>query len=367
MGANNKTTDDTWRDVLNRLVLKPRMKAAARNAGINPTTLFAKIKDSVAEPDKHTLQWLGHDAPFFQHVNAARKLNVVALDHAARDLAINGHAEPRFHDGKPVWRRDPKIEADAITLDDFDWYEKYGLRPRTDTFYRNERGEFEQEQIVHPPNPAILVKLLTSLAPDIYGERSTVEHHHTGSVWIDGSNPAQGALPAPGSGMDFNQDFGLTPSRDQAQRPANVLALPRPCADSAEFDARFRKKLIREVVLFRDTEGKLLPPLPDDVVVAGTIQARAFEDAGIKVELVHPTTLLDEGFQNDWLYELAPTWKRKPGPKPAAPTRANQEEVARQAAERIKIMEPPGKASARPDAENLGYGRPKPGGRRIVS
>ena len=101
------------------------------------------------------------------------------------------------------------------------------------------------------------------------------------------------------------------------------------------------------------------------IVCGGYIQARAFEDAAIKVELVHPTTLLDEGFQNDWLYELAPTWKRKPGPKPAAPTRSQQEEVARQAAERIKIDEPPGKApQARPDAENLGYGRPKPGGRR---
>jgi hypothetical protein len=366
MGANNKIDDDTWRDVLNRLVLKPRMKAAARDAGINPTSLFAKIKDSVADPEKHTLTWLGHAAPFHMHIVAARKLNVVALDHAARDLAINGHSEPRFHDGKPVYRRDAKVEADAITLDDDMWTMVYGDRKRTDTFYRNERGELEQEKIVHPPNPAVLVKLLASLAPDIYGDRSTVEHHHTGSVWIEGSNTAQGALPAP-NGTDFNQDFGLTPSRDQVQRPTNTLAIPRPCADSAEFDARFRKKLIREVVLFRDTEGKLLPPLPDDVVVAGTIQARAFEDAKIEVQVVHPTTLLDEGFQNDWLYELAPTWKRKPGPKPAAPTRSQQEEVARQAAERIKIMEPPGKASARPDAENLGYGRPKPGGRRIVS
>jgi hypothetical protein len=367
MGKNNKIDDDVWRDVLNRLVLKPRMKAAARDAGINPTSLFAKIKDSVADPAKHTLTWLGHAAPFHMHIVAARKLNVVALDHAARDLAINGHSEPRFHDGKPVWRRDPQIEADAITLDELDWIAKYGPRKRTDTFYRDpETGALEQEQIVHPPNPAILVKLLASLAPDIYGERSTVEHHHTGSVWIEGSNTAPGALSAP-NGTDFNQDFGLTQSRDQVQRPTNVLALPRPCVDSAEFDKRFRKKLIREVVMFRDAESKLLPPLPDDVVVAGTIQARAFEDAKIAVQLVRAETLLDEGFQNDFLYELAPTWKRKPGPKPAGPTRATQEEVARQAAERIKIIEPPGKASARPDAENIGYGRPKPGGRRIVS
>jgi hypothetical protein len=35
-----------------------------------------------------------------------RRLNTVAIDHVARDLAINGHSEPRFHKGYPVWRRD---------------------------------------------------------------------------------------------------------------------------------------------------------------------------------------------------------------------------------------------------------------------
>jgi hypothetical protein len=361
--------DDTWRDVLNRLVLKPRLKAAARNAGINPTTLFAKIKDSVAAPDKHTLSWLGHDAPFFQHVNAARKLSVVALDHAARDLALNGHSEPRFFNGAPVWRRDPQIEADAITLDELDWIAQYGVRPRTDTLYRDPAtGALEQEKIVHPPNPAVLVKLLTSLAPEIYGERSEVTHTHQGSVWIAGQG-SQSALPAPGA-MDFNHNFGLTASRDEAQRPTNVLAIPRPCVDSDEFDKRFRKKLVREVVMFRDTGGKLLPPLPDDVVVAGTIQARAFEDSKIEVTLVRAEQLLDEGFENDFLVALAPDYKRKPKPKLAAPTEAQREEAANKAAEKMaqrSDVVPAGRASARYDAENIGYGWPKPGGRRIVS
>lgn len=361
MGANNKISDDTWRDVLNRLVLKPRMKAAARNSGINPTTLFAKIKDSVAEPDKHMLEWLGHRAPFYQHVNAARKLNVVALDHAARDLAINGHSEPRFHDGKPVWKRDPKIEADAITLDELDWIAKYNTRPRTDTFARNEAGELIQEVVVHPPNPQVLVKLLTSLAPEIYGERSTVEHHHSGGVWIDGQNPTTiPQLAAP----SFNEDFGLTQRTAEVRRPTNTLALPRPCVDSNEFDRRFRGKLVREVVLFRNTEGRLLPPLPDDVVIAGTPQARAFEDAKIEVKVVHPTTLLDEGYTNPFLRELAPDWKPPKKPKATAPVERPQDEADYS---RRPPEVPPGRASARADSEGLGYGRPKPGGRRVVS
>lgn len=353
--------DDVWRDVLNRLVLSPRMKNAAKGAGIHPTTLFGKIKQSVAEPEKHTLTWLGHEGAFHLHVNAARKLNIAALDHAARDLAINGHTEPRFHDGKPVWKRDPKLEADAITLDEMDWIGRYGVRPRTDTFARDEAGALIQETVTHPPNPAILVKLLTSLAPEIYGERSTVEHHHSGSVWVEGSASAP-QLPPPGA-SNLNYDFGLSAPRGEVQRPTNTLAVPRPCADSAEFDRKFRKKLLREVVLFRDTEGKLLSPLPDDVVVAGTRQARAFEDAGIKVELVRAETLIDEGFENDFLFDLAPSHKRKPKPEPAP---MPKEEAARLAAEKVAKAAPPGKASARYDAENLGHGHPKPGGRRVV-
>jgi hypothetical protein len=31
------------------------------------------------------LMWLGHEAPFHQHVNAARKLNIVALARIMHD------------------------------------------------------------------------------------------------------------------------------------------------------------------------------------------------------------------------------------------------------------------------------------------
>lgn len=357
---SNTKDDDVRRDVLNRLVLKPRMKQAARDAGIHPTTLFGWIKQSVVGDPKMVLTWLGHEAPFHQHVNAARKLNIVALDHAARDLAINGHSEPRYHDGKPVYRRDPKIEADALSMGDFEWDATYGDRPRSDTFLRDANGALVQDVIVHPPNPAILVKLLTSLAPEIYGEKSTVEHHHTGAVWIEGGASQQAALPAPDN---FNQDFGLTMPRDEAKRPTNTLAVPRPCANSDEFDKRFRRKLLRNVTLFRDTEGKLLPPLPDDVIVAGTVQARAFEDAGIEVQVVRAETLLDEGFENDWLRELAPAWKPKPQPKPAAMPR---EEAAAQAAEKVAKAIPVGKASAHYDSENIGRGTPKRRGYRVI-
>ena len=126
---------------------------------------------------------------------------------------------------------------------------------------------------------------------------------------------------------------------------------------------RWRRKLLRETVLFRDADGKLLPPLPDDVIVAGSIQHRAFQDAGIAVDAVHPTVLLDEGYQNDWLVELAPGYKPKP-PKPE-PVKTEASSPGESAPMPPVAQAPPGKASARYDSENVGYGKPPPGGRRV--
>jgi hypothetical protein len=119
---------------------------------------------------------------------------------------------------------------------------------------------------------------------------------------------------------------------------------------------------LRIVTLFRDAEGKLFPPLPDDVVVAGTPQARAFEDAGIEVKLVRAETPIDEGFENDFLFELAPTHKRKPKSQPK-PAPLSKEAAKAQAAKIASV--PPGKASARYDSENTGRGTPKPGGFKV--
>lgn len=361
----NVKSDDLKREVLNQLVQHPAIKRAARNVKISPTTLFKWIKESIAEPEKCTLQWLGHEAPFYQHVNAARKLNVIAIDHSARDLALNGHSSPRFYDGKPVWKTDPKIASDALTMDEDEWTLLYGNRPRSDTYARDpETNGLIQEVDVSPPNPAILVKLLTSLAPQVYGEKSEVTHTHQGAVWIEGGAQATPPLLPPPT--DFNQDFGLTARPEQVQRPTNTLAIPRQCANSDEFDKRFRKKLLREVVLFYDADNNLLPPLPDDCVVAGTRQARCFEDAGIKVDVAHPTELLDEGFENDWLRELAPNHKRKPPKIIAVAEPVADTAVALDTVLTPEPVEKPGKASARYDAENLGHGTSMPGGRKVT-
>jgi hypothetical protein len=358
----NLIPDSTWVDILNRTVLRPRLKSAARAAGINPSTLFTKIKHSIADPENHKLVWLDTLAPFHEHISTARRLSIVELDRAALTLGLEGHSTPRYHDGKPVFKTDLEVAADAMTMDDLAWIDKYGNRrgpgADADVYARDDKGRLIQEMVTSPPNAQLVSKLLSSLIP-AYSERSTVEHHHSGQVWIEGQT-TQPQLPS--SSASPLDAFGTAPAAQQ-QRPNNLLALPRPCVDVAEFNAKYRdKKLLRVVTLFRDADGKLLPPLPSDVVVAGSRQHLAFSDAQIPVEAVRAETLLDEGYQNDFLSELAPAWKPK---KPKPPTDAERAEIAKQAAVEMAKEKPYVSMEAR--SEGIGRGTPRPGGRSVIS
>jgi hypothetical protein len=358
-GKHARPRQEVQVDILNRLTIRPSLKGAARECGINPATIFKWIRESIDDPSL-TLDWLGHKDTFANLVNLARKLQIVVMEHEARSLATLGHSQARWHDGKPCYKHDAKIEADALSMIDEDWTFFYGDRKRSDVFARDESGALIPEEIVSPPNSQLLVKMLASLVPG-YAEKSEVSITHAGRVLIEGEGQQpQAALPPPAS---FNESFGLTSRPDQQQRATNVLAVPRPCVDSDEFDARFRKKLLREVVLFRDADNKLLPPLLDDVIVAGSIQHRAFQDAGIEVTAVHPTMLIDEGFENDWLLALALGYKRKFVP----PTPEENLEVAVKAAAVMAAAESKQKPyrSMEDRAEGIGRGTPPPGGRRV--
>ncbi len=360
-GKNARPRQEVQVDVLNHLTVDPSPKRIARKLGVNPATIFRWVRES--ENSGETLNWLGHRDTFANLVNLARKLQIVVLEHEARALATAGHTQERWHDGRPCYVHDPKIEADALSMSDEDWdffYAENGRsRPRTDVFARDENGALIVAEVVTPPNAQLLAKMLSSLVPG-YQERSELSVTHAGRVLIEGESTEQKALPAPSS--DFNASFGLTSRPDQQQRQTNVLAVPRPCKDSEEFDQRFRKKLLREVVLFRDGDGKLLDILPDDVLVIGSHQYRALQDAGRDVSsAVHPTTLIDEGYENDWLKALAPGHKP---PKPPPPTHDENLAVAVKAAAVMAKAEKP-YISPEARAEGLGRGVPPPGGRRV--
>jgi hypothetical protein len=98
-GKHARPRQEVQVDILNRLTIKPSLKGAAREVGINPATIFKWIRESVDDPSI-TLDWLGHKDTFANLVNLARKLQIVVLEHEARSLATLGHSQTRWHDGR---------------------------------------------------------------------------------------------------------------------------------------------------------------------------------------------------------------------------------------------------------------------------
>ncbi len=361
--AKRRISDDTKRDILNRLCISPRLKPAARAAGISPDSLFRLIRESM-EPGAPAMEWLGRKDTFGNFVAVARRLNILAIDAEARGLAF-GHTEDRYFNGAPVYKRDPVIEADALSMDDDTWSICYGDRDRSDTFMRGPDGGLVVDQVTHPPNAQLMVKLLTSLLPEAYAERSEVTHNVQGHVWVQGAPQTNGtALPAPDN---FAQSFGLAPKPGEQARATNVLAVPARCVNSEDFDKRFfKRKLLREVTLFRDADDKVLPPLPSDTVVYGSRQWRAFVDAGYEVNnVIHPAAAIDDGYENDFLRELCPGHKRKVPDK-------ERVEIAAAAAKKA-LDQDMAAAKAKPPyrsmddkAEGIGPGKPAPGGYKVL-
>lgn len=357
--------DSTWLDVLNRLALKPKLRAAARAAGISEGSLHMKLRASDECPEDHQIEWLGRMDSFSNHVRAAKRIFLLDLDRSALELAMFGHQSPKYYQGSPVWQVSEAVASDALSLPDEDWQLIYGERSRSDIYTRDEHGKLIQAMDTSPPNPMLLNKVLASYIPHIYAERVEHDHHFSGGVVVDG-RPAQAALPAPGVS---DSEFGAAIPDHARQRPANVLAVPQ-VLDRETFDRKWMKPLVREVVLFRDANGKLMPPLQGeepDIVVIGTPQYYAFKIAGIEINAVHPQTLLEQGFRNDFLFALCPDWKEPPKPKRIQPTDEEREAVARQVADKVEAERTNAStASLYEPQEKIGYGTPPIGGFRVV-
>ncbi len=287
-------------DVLNSLAMVERLNAAAAENKLHPSTLGVWLTKSKQGDPAFVVKWMDRTAPFHEHVRMARELSKTALDNNARHNAIYGHTEPRWgKDGKPIWKVDAKIASDALTLDQFDWEMEHGNRKREDVFVRDAAGALVQDEIKHPPNPQLLNNALAKMLPDQWGDKTKIEVAGTvGHVWIEGQSPKV---------IEQQPDpLGLSDGAEEIKRPDNTLALPAPATSSAEFDSRYMRKLLREVVIFRDPGGKVEPPLHDDVVIEGSWQHKAFVESGIEVKTHKAEALIAEGYQNDFLFALCP-------------------------------------------------------------
>jgi hypothetical protein len=226
-----------------------------------------------------------------------------------------------------------------------------------------------------PPNPQLLIKAVSALLPEVYGE--TIKHEvSVGGVLRVGTTASAAPLKKQIEDAEFTM---IGEASEDAPPPTNVLAVAERPANVAAYEQQFGGKRLVEATLFYDGEDKLLPPRPEIVIVEGSPIDQAYTDAGIEHRVTSPQALLAEGYCNPFLLKLAtPTEhdlvrdlkaKLAAGVKPPTPSGAlgrrprDNDGMPPPSATRAA---PPGRASARYDAEGIGRGTVPPGGVRVL-
>jgi hypothetical protein len=383
MGRPVKHTSDLLAELLDAMVREPHTgpKRIARKHHVSPATFYNWQRES-AEHEKAGLtespwlvEWLGNMSWFHRHCQFCRAVAIAQIDARIIEGATCSRQEPLFNPqtGSPFWEVDPKIASDAKLLDDDTWHLIYGLdRDKSDIYKRNDAGELIQAHREVPPNPTLLMKAAASLLSATYGD--TVTHQ----IQIGGVVRIGSTLATPQVVPPVDVDF-LTVDDVQAPQQTNVLAVAERPKSVQEFEETFGGRRLVEAVLFYDENGTLLPPLADIVIVQGSEVDCLYTEAGIEHATTPASELLAQGYCNEFLLRMATPAesalvedlraKLKAGVKDPLPTHAAQnDEPATEPQPDIRIPRRRDVfAARRQDGERIGYGRPPPGGRSVIS
>ena len=379
-----KYTPELLAELLDAMVREPHTgpKNIAKKYKVSPATFYGWQKQS-AEHEKAGLtespwlvEWLGNVSWFHRHCQFCRAVAIAQIDARIIEGAICSRIEPLFNPqtGAPFWVVNAKIASDAKLLDDDTWHLIYGLdRDKSDIFERDENGALIQATKEVPPNPQLLMKAAASLLASTYGE--TVRHEvQIGGVLRIGSTPAAPALPPPVDVDFINVDDVKAPEQ------TNVLAVGERPKSVQDFEETFGGRRLVECVYFYDDDNRLLPPLDGIVIVNGSSADRLYNEHGIDHATTPASDLIAQGYCNEFLLKLATPAEQPlvdalraklklgvPHPLPThGPAPAVEDDVEIDDTPAPRRMDGrPVKASERYDSENIGYGRPAPGGRRV--
>ena len=254
--------------ILNRLVTHPHceIKSTAREFKISPVTIFnwraASARDEQAdlkEASPFWVMWMDQASYWHRHLILARKLSILRIDERLRDLAVNGTKEFLFRQGgEPIWQVDPQLAADA--LDPKKWQERHGDRPITDVYKRGPDGELLQAYREVPPNPQLLIKAVSALLPEVYGER--VQHDVTVGGVFGSARRRRRRSRSP------RRTSRCWPRRpEQVKPPANVLAVAARRRASRNTSASSAASVWSRRRCSTMPTASCLPPQPDVIVV----------------------------------------------------------------------------------------------------
>lgn len=172
-----KRNSETFAELCDILVNEPHYAAAARRLGINVKTILRWLYGSQLSPADYTFTWSDYEAPLHEHVKSAMRLSAHLLESKARHDAIHGTDEPVIYQGQVQYQVDPRLVGKD--LDECELW--HGHR---DHFLRDAAGNCIPLTINRPPSDALRMKMLSAHFPTVYGDHSTVDVRHGGSVKV---------------------------------------------------------------------------------------------------------------------------------------------------------------------------------------
>ena len=399
MGRPIKHTPDLLRELLDASVREPHTgpKKIARKHHVSPATFYNWQRESAQhEKEGRTespwlVEWLGNVSWFHRHCQFCRAVQIASIDSRIIEAATVSRQEPLYNPqtGTPFYEVDLKIASDAKLLDDDSWHFIYGLdRDKSDIYKRDENGALIQATKEIPPNPALLMKAAASLLSATYGETVRHEVQVGGVLRIGSSAPTTSPPPVD---VSF-----ITVDDVQVPEQTNVLAVAEAPKSVAEFEETFGGRRLVEAVLFYDENGRLLPPLDGIVIVKGSEIDNLYNEAGIEHATTAASELIRQGYVNEFLLKLASPAeselvkdlraKLKLGVKHPLPTHhpprvghlSDQPATEPQPSDvrnhphayYVDPLYPPRRQDSTVNkidgGEQIGYGRPPPGGRSVI-
>lgn len=334
-----KCTPEKLAAICDRLVAHPYLKPAARAVGVNPSTLFAWLEKSRADPSSLSFVWSDVEAPFHQHVAAAMRMSVLLIESNAREMALNGFDEiVTFQDQVQY-----EFDARYVGVDDATMV-KLGLdKPSVEyhRYKRNADGSAIPLKVRRKPSDALVTVVLRAHFRKLYGEHK--------SVSFGGGVLVVGARHVPTAPKTIENKAGeyvdMTPieaSDEEDVKRGGFLAVgPKLISEELEEYARQFASNPREIE-FVDEEA-------DGESDAGASD----DDAPIKEKVgdVEPNLTSKEASTGSAPSAAQPSSAqvRKPS-LGASPAREDKPDATR---------------SAPSVADRIGYGQPAPGGFKV--
>jgi hypothetical protein len=215
---SKKFTQETLCKLLELLCEKPVLAKAARAVGITPNHLSVYLRQSASGDERFLVRWPTSDSepiPFHLAVVEARKMSVVHFEAAMRNEVLNGIPRTLVHNGEIVYRlrEDIVLAGDAHRSAD----ELQLLWGVTHPYELDVEGHRIPVEVFDSAPAALKNKLLESLIPSVYGQRSETNVNIQGGVMRVAVNPPK-QLEGPMSDPTQNQSTDTALVRDLRQR-----------------------------------------------------------------------------------------------------------------------------------------------------